>query len=223
MESSIPTQERESPDEHTLLVDFSWHKFTTLITKKSDPKSNQLYLVGCKVLKSNLEFKTASDSQVFGTGHLPTVSIDTDCTVRSHAIQLKALKRLKTSYTHLSYAYSDTEIPVPMTWTSTSNFKTWDFVCLDENMEPVARFKTNIWALKRIGEIEFMGPKCGEESTREEILVVGITLFYTMLVRSSSLLSLIGAAVAKPGPIQHPEHFSDPIHSAKPDDRLATR
>jgi hypothetical protein len=194
------------PQSHTLQVDFTWKKFKALITSPSDP-SKPLYIVDFKSFSPHLVFTyPSSPNHPFGTGTLHAVSINADCTLHSSPIQLKALKRWQTSYEHLSLSFSPStspnKTPVPMTWTSTSGLKTWDFICLDEHQIPVAKFSANIWALKKIGNIEFMGEKAGDERCREEILIVGMTLFYCMVLRSSSLLSFFGAIFARPGHVK---------------------
>lgn len=185
-----------------MLVDFSWRKFKTVITEKDDPESKPLYIVGFNILHSRIIFKSAADDSQIGTGNIRAISINTDGKIHGQNYQLRALKRFKTSYMHLSHAYSDTGTPVPMTWTSSANFTQWDFVCLDEQQNPIAKFSANVWALKKLGSIEFLGSRAGDVAAREEILVVGMTLYYTMLVRTGSVLSLFGAVFSNPGPIE---------------------
>ena len=68
---------------------------------------------------------------------------------------------------------------------------------------PVAKFSANTMSLKNVGRIEFMGEEViGNEAFKEEIVVVGMTLMYTMVLRSTSFLSLFGAVFAKPGRIE---------------------
>ncbi|KAH8654421.1 hypothetical protein BGZ60DRAFT_418469, partial [Tricladium varicosporioides] len=121
---------------------------------------------------------------------------------RGKKTQIKALKRWKTSYEHLSYAYSNTDTPVPMTWTSSCDFKHWDFICLDQNQLPVAKFSANWWAITKVGYIEFLGERPLTDAMREEIVITGHTLFYTMAIRTSSILSFFGAIFAKTGHIE---------------------
>lgn len=64
---------------------------------------------------------------------------------------------------------------------------------------PVARFVTKVWATKKIGRIEFMGPRADSEALRDEIVVTGLTLVYCMALRASSILSFFGAFFASPG------------------------
>ncbi|PVH86243.1 hypothetical protein DL98DRAFT_450339 [Cadophora sp. DSE1049] len=204
---SAPEAPHQDPPNHSraLQVDFSWRKFNTVVTEKDDPDSKPVYIVGFNTLHSRIVFKSAADDSQFGTGNLHAISINTNGEIHGKNYQLKALKRFKTSYMHLSHAYSDSDTPVPMTWTSSANFTQWDFVCLDEQQNPVAKFSANIWGLKNLGNIEFLGPRAGNAAAREEILVVGMTLYYTMLVRTSSVLSLFGAAFSNPGPIKQHE------------------
>ena len=173
-------------------------RFKNLITAKDDPESKPIYIMEFKTLKPQLVFKSADNSS-FASGTLHPISINAECDLRGQLIALKALKRFKTSYSHLSYAFSDTDAPVPMSWTSTSGFKTWDFICLDPQQNPVAKFSANIWALKKVGNIEFLGPKANSDVVRDEIVVTGMTLFYCMVIRTSSIFSFFGAVFSRPG------------------------
>ncbi|ODH49702.1 hypothetical protein GX48_04227 [Paracoccidioides brasiliensis] len=206
----------------TLEVDFSWKRYKSLITEKgSTPQSPPLYIVDYRATKPHLAFRAGEDQPPFATGSLRTVSINADCQIRGRTITLKALKRFRTEYTHLSYAFAKggggingaapepepEPEPVPMTWTSSSGFKTWDFVCLDENQMPLAKFSANAWSLKKVGHITLIGSNIAaatdsdtiSDAVREEIVVTGLTLFYCMVLRSSSILSFFGAIFARPG------------------------
>jgi hypothetical protein len=198
-----PTQDTP-PQSHILQVDFSWKKFKGLITSKDSPDNQPLYIVDLQKIKSpHLIFKHASTNETFGTGTLHPISIHADCTIAERKTQLKALKRFKTSYTHLSSAYSSTpENLVPMTWSSGCDFKSWDFVCLDDKSMPVAKFSANIWAVSKIGFIEFLGEKKDDVSCREEIVVTGLTLFYCMMLRTNNFFNLFGSVFGRVGPIK---------------------
>lgn len=209
MDSSPDTQQPQqgssSPDAPILQVDFSWKKFKALITEVDKP-SEPLYIVEFQVVKSPLILvKSAADGKVVGSGSLHPFSINAGFELHGEKGQLKALKRWKTQYTHLSRAYSDGKTPTPMTWTSKSDFKTWDFICMDEKQVAVAKFSARNWSMTKIGNIEFQGPKAGSPAARDEIVVTGLTLLYCMLLRASSLLSFFGAFFARPGPIKQQE------------------
>lgn len=65
---------------------------------------------------------------------------------------------------------------------------------------PVAKFSANTMSLRNVGRVEFLGPTLmANEAFREEIVVVGMTLMYTMVLRSTSILSFFGAIIARPG------------------------
>ncbi|KAF2803918.1 uncharacterized protein BDZ99DRAFT_467653 [Mytilinidion resinicola] len=184
----------------TYHIDFSWGKFKSLITDKGDPTSTPLYIVNYKAFSPHLVFKSASSDTAFGTGTIHPISINAECTVHDRPIKLKALKRFKTSYEHQSLAFSDTAELVPMTWTGSVGLKTWEFVCLDEAQMPVAKCVINMWGIKRVGWIEFLGKRAAEsEKARDEIIVTGMTLMYCMALRSNNILSLFGAVFAKTG------------------------
>lgn len=80
-----------------------------------------------------------------------------------------------------------------------AGFKYWDFILLDSNKEPVARFRSNVWAVKKLGLIEFMGDYPAK--TKEEICITGFSVYYNMLLRINNVFQFFGAIGAKTGPI----------------------
>ncbi|KAL4782348.1 hypothetical protein BJX76DRAFT_349468 [Aspergillus varians] len=187
---------------HTLSlpVDFSWKKFKALINDPNNPEAGPLYIVGWSVFKApHLTFTRSADDHIVGTGTLHTFKIDAEYEVAGRKGTLSAQKRFKTLYTHASYAYSTTDKPVTMTWTSDSGFTTWDFVCVDEHQRPVAKYSAKIWGVKKIGNIEFMDDRPLTDAARDEIVVTGMTLFYCMWLRVNSIFSLFGAVFSRPG------------------------
>lgn len=209
IETEHPFQEMAlSGHNRSLQVDFSWKKFESLISEKDGDKSKPLYILDykCFKIKNNLVFKDAIDNSVIGTGTLHPISIHADCTIRGQKTKLEALKRFKTSYSHLSHNFSDTQTPVQMTWTTNCSMKTWDFICLDQNQQPVAKFAANIWAIQKVGNIEFLGERATmSEAAREELVVTGLTLFYCMVLRTNNILNLFGAIFAKTGKVNKGE------------------
>ncbi|KAL8820042.1 MAG: hypothetical protein Q9223_001648 [Gallowayella weberi] len=195
--------QQDAAKNNTLQVDFTWRKGKAYISALSSP-ADPLYIVHYQAWKCpHIIVKSATSDATIGSGTLQAVSINAKIQVHGRKGTLKALKRWKTAYTHLSYALADNpDSPVAMTWASSSGFKTWDFVCLDEQQMPVAKFSANWWSLKKIGNIEFLGPRAASTALREEIVVTGLTLLYCMLLRTNSLLSFFGAIFARPGPIE---------------------
>ncbi|KAL2371856.1 hypothetical protein BDBG_03925 [Blastomyces gilchristii SLH14081] len=194
----------------TLQVDFSWRRFKSLITNKDDPQaSSPIYIVHHKVTKPHLTFKSAADNTAFATGSLHTFSIDAECEIRGRSTTLKALKRFKTEYMYRSHTFATNggAEPACLTWTGSCGLKTWDYICLDEKQMPVAKFSANIWAVKKIGTITFLGSNIPgvrdtgavSDAVREEIVVTALTLFYCMVLRTNSVLSLFGAVFSRPG------------------------
>lgn len=198
IETSEPLQTRNVPG---FDVEFSWKKWNILITDDRDPESNPIYTVDFqKSMKApHFLFKSAPDHRTIGSGTIHTFSINAEYELHGYKDTLLAQKRWQTVYTYQSRAFSETSTPVTLTWSSSSGFKTWDVVCINENQEMVARFTANIWALKKIGKIEFLGAKAESDAAREEIVITGLTLFYCTMVRSCSILSLLGAVLASPG------------------------
>ncbi|KAL2062052.1 hypothetical protein VTL71DRAFT_6318 [Oculimacula yallundae] len=205
-QSSMSTTTSKSQNPSILQVVFSWRKFESLVSEKVEEGqiAKPIYIVDYHTLKINprLDFKSVADGSIIGTGTVHPVSINADCVHRGQAIELQATSRLHTRYLHLSYNFSDTEKPVPMTWASDCDFKTWDFVCLDPNQMPVARFSANIWATKKVGNIEFLGERTAiSEAAREEIVITGLTLFSCMTLRMNNFLNLFGM-VPKPANVE---------------------
>ncbi|KAJ5174988.1 uncharacterized protein N7482_000865 [Penicillium canariense] len=184
----------------TLSVDFTWKKWKALITDANKPDAKPLYTVDFQQFKNpRIIYRRGESEEVIGTGTLHTFNIDADYELHGRRDTLVAQRRWHTVYSHRSLALSDNEKPVRLTWTSDSDFKTWDFICCDEQQMPVARFSANLWAMKKLGKIEFMGPMADSEALKDEIVVTGLTLLLCMTLRSSSILSFFGALFASPG------------------------
>lgn len=197
-----------SPNGLVLEVDFAWSKFRNTIKEKNGQALTSRYVQHFRCTKPQLRFNSADDTTNIGTGTISNISISAECIVRGRKIELKPLKRFRTRYNYLSHAFtsqSDPLTPVALSWSAKtmSNFKTWDFVCLDANQLPVAKFSANWWALKAVGKFEFKNKKEDlSEEQRDEIVVTGMTVFYLMMTRMNNPFHLVGAAIAKPGKVE---------------------
>ncbi|KAL8872021.1 MAG: hypothetical protein Q9174_002277 [Haloplaca sp. 1 TL-2023] len=206
MELSTQPSPPSSSTNHnqSLRVDFTWVKFKSSISPTSDP-TQPLYIIDYSTLKKEcILVSSAKTGSRIGSGILPIISINPSFKLHDRKGTIKALSRFKTSYTYLSYAFSASfnGPPVAMHWTGNSDFKTWDFVCLDPQQMPVAKFKANWWSLHKIGVIEFVWDREISEAMRDEIVVTGLTVMYCMVIRTCSILGLFGALAARPGPIK---------------------
>ncbi|KAJ6131385.1 hypothetical protein N7523_001845 [Penicillium sp. IBT 18751x] len=223
--SQMQAQGSETAKAPSLIIDFSWRKFKSFIYEGDTVSGTPRYILKYSILGHfKLVFKRVSNpaaldkitsdetgdiqdddsddhtnSDIVGRGKIRNVRIDADYEVHGRSDKLVAQKRWHTEYTHRSRAMSNDGKLVTMYWLSDSDFKTWDFICVDENQLPVAKFTANIWALKKLGKIEFMGPKAHDRAFQEEIMVAGTTLAYCMIMRVNNPLSLLGSALAKPG------------------------
>lgn len=199
-QSTVESQLSSSSETPTYRVEYTWYNFKGRIYDDSKTGEEPLYIADfAKLRKPHAVYKRADNAQVIGTGTLHFFNIDADYEIHGRRDTLVAQKRFRTVYTHRSLAMSDTDQPVTMTWTSDSGFKTWDFVCVDENQMPVARFSANFWRMVKAGKIEFTGPKADSQALREELIVAGLTLVYHMMVRMNNLLGLVGALCSSPG------------------------
>jgi hypothetical protein len=197
-------QTTDSPP--AMQVDFSWRKFKARITEKPAPgaepgSGKPLYILDYRTFKTpSLLFQDVSNKdETFATGTLHAFNIHADCELRGQAIKIQPLSRLRTAYMHLSRNFSDNGEPVEMRWGSATDFKTWDFICTDANDLPVAKFAANIWAARKVGSIEFLGSHAlTSAAAREEIAVVGLTMYCEMLLRMNNIFNLFGAMVTRP-------------------------
>ncbi|CAI7601258.1 unnamed protein product [Penicillium manginii] len=170
-----------------------------LQSSQSQALGTPLYHVALQVVMApHLRFKAIEGNGTIerevGTGTVHTFSISPDYELYGKPATLKAQKRFSTFYTHMSTVFSDTQEPVKMTWTSNTDFKGWDFICVDHNQVPVAKFSANIWAVKKFGKIELLGPKAFDPAARDEIVVLAVTLFYCMYLRVNNPFNLLGSA-----------------------------
>ncbi|KNB12611.1 hypothetical protein FOXG_12174 [Fusarium oxysporum f. sp. lycopersici 4287] len=173
----LSANDNMQPSNTVFEVDFKWKRMKALVSEKDPQTSNTTpkYIVDYHAFKcTTLVFHPYEDPEaVIGTGTLHPVTIHADYELHGQKGTIKALKRFMTLYTHLSYNYSNSPdgTPAAMTWTSASSFKTWDFICLDEQESAVAKFSANCWSLNNVGCVEFLGPKANDPAAREEILV----------------------------------------------------
>lgn len=204
--SNIPQDTQSLSKSAAFTVSFTWKKWKAIISD-ANTGTDPLYTIHYSPfsLTANMVFKKAPENEVIGSGKLNAVSINADYELRGQKAHLLAQKRWRTVYTHRSLNFSDTETPVTMTWTSDTGFKTWDFICVDEQQMPVAKFTANVWGITNLGKIEFVGPKADDRAAQEEIMVTGVTLFYCMLLRCNNFFNLFGAIFARPGHKQHIE------------------
>ncbi|KAF1850519.1 uncharacterized protein K460DRAFT_361295 [Cucurbitaria berberidis CBS 394.84] len=207
-----PAQTIQSPTHQslTLQIDFAWSKFRNQISEKNGDHLTPLYIQHFRPTHPQLRFESATDSSPIASGTIHSVSISADCKIRGHKIELKPLKRWKTHYNYLSKALSSGSGRVAITWITDSTHKTWNFICLDANQLPIAKFAVNIWALKQVGNFYFEKSKEDiSEEVRDEVVFIGLTLFYLMAVRMNSPLHLLGAAFAKPGKVEGPDETTE--------------
>jgi hypothetical protein len=179
-------------------VDFTWKSFKGIIT---DARTNDHIMdVDCKHLTNPLVKFINPSKDLIGTASFNAVSIHAECEIRGRHKKIQAMKRMATEYTYLSDAFAHGDSPVPMYWTSSTGFKHWDFILLNSNQEPMARFRSSLWAVTKLGFLEFMGDYSAE--IKEEILITGFSVYYNTLWRANNFFQLFGAIGGKVGPIE---------------------
>lgn len=180
-----------------LRLDFQWLKFKTYISDEKD-KKKRLYTLHYRPLTPQLRFRNNATQQIFGTGGLHFLSVDADYDIHGREDVMVAQKRWGLTYSFRSMALSTNGLPVTLHWVSESGFKNWDFVCVDEQQMPLAKFTTNIWGMKHIASIEFTGPMANSQAFREEVIVTGTTLSYCAALRATSLSGLASTLASDP-------------------------
>ncbi|CAG7992730.1 unnamed protein product [Penicillium salamii] len=200
---------RPHPTENPIFtVKFTWKDWQGKIFDTQNPASEPIYIIDfpfkfASKKAASMIFKNVSTEDVVGSGKLNLVSINPGYKCHGQEGQLLAQKRFSTLYTYRSLNFSTNDKPVTMTWSSNLAFKTWDFVCVDEQQNAVAKFSGNAWGVTDIGKIEFDGPKKHDRAAQEELMVTGITLFYCMMVRCNNVFNLFGAIFSRPGRKEH--------------------
>ncbi|KAJ5171971.1 hypothetical protein N7492_004564 [Penicillium capsulatum] len=181
-----------------LRLDFQWRKWRTYISNENE-KDKPRYTLHYKLLAPQLRFRNNVNNEIIGNGILHFFSIDADWDLYGRQDIMVAQKRWKCIYSFRSMALSTDGQPVTLNWVSESGFKTWDFVCVDPNQMPLARFTANTFGLKHLATIEFTGPVANSQLFQEEIMVTGVTLAYCAAVRFSSLSGVVNSLASDPG------------------------
>ncbi|CAG8012254.1 unnamed protein product [Penicillium olsonii] len=207
MASDLPDTHQHPLENPIFTVTFTWKQWQGKIFDTQNP-SEPIYTINfpfqfASKSAASMIFKKAPTEEVVGTGKLNLVSIDPSYVLHGQKSQLLAQRRFRTVYTHRSLNFATNRTPVTMTWSSAAGFKTWDFVCVDEQQNAVAKFTGNPWGVTNIGKIEFDGPKKHDRAAQEELLVTGITLFYCVMIRCNSIFNLFGAIFSRPGRKAH--------------------
>ncbi|KAJ5722451.1 hypothetical protein N7488_000486 [Penicillium malachiteum] len=211
MSQSTQVHSSETTKQHaTLQIDFKWGKFTSRI---SDTQNTEvpLYLVKYKILsQKQLIYLSGATQDVIGTGSIHIINIDADYECHGRRDTLVAQKRLSTLYTHRSGVLKNHDnTPAVLTWTGDIGLTKWNFVCVDEQQMPVAKFSANLWGLRKIGKIYLMGQAAYDEGLRDEMVITGMTLAYCMITRMNNIFSLVGAIFGEPG--HDKKYKSDPV------------
>lgn len=212
--------EFETPKGATLQVDYAWSKFRNIVSEKDGDKLTPMYIQHFKPTKPQLRIEDATTHTQISTGTINNISIAAECTIHGQQIDIKPLKKWKTAYNYLSTTLSSSGSPVPITWITTSSLKIWDFICIDSTTQaPIAKFSVNWWALKQVGNFHFeQSAATLSREVRDEVVTVGLTIFYVMYVRMNNPLHLLGAAFAKAGPVEGDARFGGVELEERPDD-----
>lgn len=198
---SSPPRNYDTPAGAVLQVDFAWSKFRNIISEKNGDKLTPIYIQHFRPTKPQMRIEDAATNTTISTGTINNFSIAAECTVHGQPIAIKPLKKWKTAYNYLSTTLSSTDSPVAITWIATCSLKVWDFVCIDSTTQTsIAKFSANWWALKEVGNFHFEQSVAAlSNEIRDEVVTVGLTIFYVMTTRMNNPLHLLGASFAKTG------------------------
>jgi hypothetical protein len=215
-----PLGHYDTPTGATLQVDFAWSKFSNIVSEKTGDQLTPVYIQHFRPTKPQLRIEDASTHTPISTGTINNVSIAAECTVHGEVIPIKPLKKWKTAYNYLSTTLSATSSPVPISWTTTTSLKIWDFICIDSKTQtPIAKFSVNWWAIKQVGNFHFEQDAATlRREVRDEIVTVGLTIFYVMATRMNNPLHLLGAAFAKAGKVEDDDRTGGVELEERPND-----
>ena len=193
-----------TPHNLNLQVNYTWSKFRNeILSKDAYGRVTPLYDMHFRFLKPQLRFTRVVDKKQIAEGTINGFSISGECMIHGQKLTLKPLKRWKTQYNYISHALDG----VPISWIANSSMTVWDFVCVNSvTQEPIAKFAVNLWALKNVGNFYFEKSAADIPGVlRDEVVVIGLTLLYTMTSRINNPVQLVGAVFAKPGKAEREE------------------
>ena len=218
--SDSPLKHYDTPTGATLQVDFAWSKFRNIVSQKDGDKLTPVYIQLFRPSKPQLRIEDATTNTQISTGTINNVSIAAECTIHGQKIDLKPLKKWETAYNYLSTTLSSTGSPIPISWVTSSSLKVWDFVCLDSTTQaPIAKFSVNWWALKQVGNFYFEQSAVAlSKEVRDEVVTIGLTIFYVMTTRMNNPLHLLGATFAKAGKVENDGRAGGMELEERPDD-----
>lgn len=198
-----PLKDYETPTGAHFQVDFAWTKFRNVVSEKIGDQLTPVYIQHFRPLKPQLRIDDAATNTQISTGTIHKFRIAAECIIHGRAIEIKPLSKWKSAYNYLSPTLSPSG-PVAISWITNSNLKTWDFICVDSATQtPIAKFAANWWALKEVGNFYFTQPAAElSKEVRDEVISVGLTMVYVMMMRMNNPLSLLGATFAKPGKVE---------------------
>lgn len=101
------------------------------------------------------------------------------------SFEMKLAKLFGSTYTYPSLAFHDST----MTWKSGSSWKTLDYVLLDEQSLPVAKFSAPYFSSDYSGRVKFLESKANSQEGKEEILVTGFALVYMTIQASYAAIA----------------------------------
>ncbi|ORX36506.1 hypothetical protein BD324DRAFT_629123 [Kockovaella imperatae] len=200
-EENLDTTPSVPYSSHSLKVDYQWRKKEVKISMASDTTDKPVYIADYHWMTNpTLVIKRCSDDLTIGTGNSQAISINPSYTFGDYNGELRASSRFLTRYTFESQHYKVK--PEILHWSANMGIKNWDFTCFDKDEVPVAKFHSNVWYIKKIGLLDFYEPCDENQSLREEIMVVAMTMYNQMLIRINSPLSILGMI---PNPKPHKE------------------
>lgn len=156
-------------------------------------KTNVLYTSTSKLRKPHMTFRSwpannpgqdrEDEGTIVGTVTFPLFHVQVDTVVHDRPISLRPKSKwsFKPKWAYSSPAFDD----ATLTWQSRCGFKTFDFVLLDENQLPLAKFSSNdSWTKwKKVGDIEICDPQAASSEKLDEIVVVGLALVEYLLIQ----------------------------------------
>lgn len=138
-----------------------------------EAKTNQFYKVELRNHHPYLRFYSgASNDAKFGTADFNSTR-RIDMVIHDVSVFIKIVGGTNTC----QFPYTSPTLGRELTWHSPVGLATGDFVCVDENKMPLARFIQGA-GVRKMGKIEFVDERTFEQKTIDEFIVVALAVVH---------------------------------------------
>lgn len=132
-----------------------------------------LYTADLNIQKPHLIFRRGSTESTVATANLSYFTPDIEVCVNGHSTTLRVEKSQEMQTFYESPALNQ----ACLSWRNRNISSTFDFECLDENSDLLARFSAHsAWNKTRVGQLELFGARVADGAAMDEVVVTGLAL-----------------------------------------------